>query len=96
MDFTLERIKMLADRALSDNELLMEIAYLYNREIKTDSEQPIKKLASILEWDISTVAMCVTNAIEEQFLVRNRDDKGTWKISIKALRALHLKGKQFV
>ena len=96
MDFTLERIKQLADRHSSDSELLIEIAYLYNREINNDSEQPIKKLASILEWDISTVAMCVTNAIEEQFLVRNRDDKGTWKISIKALRALHLKGKQFV
>jgi hypothetical protein len=96
MDFTIERIKMLADRALSDNELLMEIAYLYNREVKSDSEQPIKKLASILNWDISTVAKCVSNAIEEQFLVRNREDKGTWKISVKALRALHLRGKQFV
>ena len=96
MDFTLERIKMLADHALNDNDLLIEIAYLYNREIKTDSEQPIKKLASILDWEISTVANCVSNAIEEQFLVRNREDKGTWKISVKALRALHLRGKQFV
>ena len=96
MDFTLERIKMLADRATTDNELLIEIAYLYNREIKNDSEQPIKKLASLLEWDLSAVANCVTNAIEEQYLVRNRDEKGTWKISTKALRALHLKGKQFV
>lgn len=87
---------MLADRTLTDNELLMEIAYLYNREIKTDSEQPIKKLAALLDWDISAVASCVTNAIEAQFLVRNRDKEGTWKISTKALRALHLKGKQFV
>ena len=96
MDFTLERIKFLEDRALSDRELLIEIAYLYDREIKSDSEQPIKKLANILSWEIQTVAECIQNAIEEQFLVRNREEKGTWKISVKALRALHLRGKQFV
>ena len=96
MDFTLERIKQLADRHFADSELLIEIAYLYNREINNDSEQPIKKLASILNWDLAKVASCVTTAIEEQFLVKNRDQTGTWKISNKALRALHLKGKQFV
>ena len=96
MDFTLERIKLLATRSEIDNELLIEIAYLYNREIKNDSEQPIKKLAAILEWELAKVAKCVSSAIEEQLLVRNRVENGTWKIGNKALRALHLKGKQFV
>lgn len=96
MDFTLERIKLLATRSEIDNELLMEIAYLYNREIQNDSEQPIKKLASILNWELAKVAECVSSAIEEQFLVRNREEKGTWKIGNRALRSLHLTGKQFV
>ena len=96
MDFTIERIKFLADRQSDDRELLAEIAYLYNREIDEKVEQPIKQLASILEWEIQKVAECVRNAIEDQLLVRNREKQGTWKISVKALRALHLKGKQFV
>ena len=87
---------MLATRPEIDNELLIEIAYLYNREVNAETEQPIKKLASILDWELAKVAECVSTAIEEQFLVRNREEKGTWKIGNKALRALHLKGKQFV
>jgi hypothetical protein len=96
MDFTLERIKYLSEQPRTSPELLLEVAYLYNREIKNDSEQPIKKLAAILNWEAQTVALCVSKAIEEQFLIRNRDKDGTWKISVKALRALHLKGKQTV
>jgi hypothetical protein len=96
VDFTLERINLLTDRSTDDSELLLEIAYLYNREIKSDSEQPIRKLAIILDWEIQKVAECVQNAIETQYLIRNRDKEGTWKVSMKALRAMHLKGKQYV
>ena len=95
MDFTLERIKYLSDRPFNDKELLIEIAYLYDREVKNNIEQPIKMLASILEWELHRVPECVSEAIEEQYLIRNREN-GAWKVSTKALRALHLKGKQFV
>ena len=95
MDFTVERIKLLQDAPITDSGLFAEMAFLYDREVKDNRAEPIKHLAHILNWDEETVGEIVSGAIENGFLIKDKVNKGQWKIAQKTLRIIKLKGKQF-
>ena len=95
MDFTVERIKLLQDAPITEPNLFAEMAFLYDREVKANREEPIKHLALILNWDEETVGEIVSGAIENGFLIKDKVNKGQWKIAQKTLRIIKLKGKQF-
>ena len=63
MDFALERIRTLKPDQLS-KEFLLEIAWLYDRIVKTGSKVPVVDLAFELVWPIDFVGECVRNAID--------------------------------
>ena len=58
MDFALERIRTLKPDQLS-KEFLLEIAWLYDRIVKTGSKVPVVDLAFELVWPIDFVGECV-------------------------------------
>ena len=93
MDFTVERIKLLQDAPITEPNLFAEMAFLYDREVKENREEPIKHLALILNWDEETVGEIVSGAIENGFLIKHRDKKGQWKIAQKTLRIFKLVGE---
>ena len=74
-----------------DPQLLAEIAFLYDREVKENRKNPIQRLAELLEWDKYTVGEMVASAIQKQYLISDRTLKGQWKISEKALKVIKQK-----
>ena len=83
MDFTVERIKLLQDAPITEPNLFAEMAFLYDREVKANREEPIKHLALILNWDEETVGEIVSGAIEKGFLIKDLENKGQYLILIE-------------
>ena len=93
MDFTIERIKLLADSSPDNLDLVAEFAFLYDREVKENREEPIKHLAILLDFSFEKTGEFIATAVAVGYLVRNKKE---WKISQTALRKLRLKGNQKV
>ena len=95
IDFALERIKTLTPNPY-DQEYLLEITWLYNRIVLAGSPEPVIDLAYELVMPVEFIGLCVCNAMEIGFIKLPAKGSNGGLISQKALRALRLKGKQWV
>ena len=87
MDFALERIRTLKPDQLS-KEFLLEIAWLYDRIVKTGSKVPVVDLAFELVWPIDFVGECVRNAIDLGLIHSPKKGSNGGLITKKALKML--------
>ena len=95
IDFALERIKTLTPNP-DDQAYLLEITWLYNRIVLAGSLEPVIDLAYELVMPVEFIGLCVSNAMEIGFIKLPAKGSNGGLISQKALRALRLKGKQWV
>jgi hypothetical protein len=95
IDFARERIKTMAPDP-NDQAYLLEIAWLYNRIVLAGSAEPVIDLAYELVMPVEFIGLCVSTAMEVGFLKLPAKGANGGLISQKALRALRLKGKQWV
>ena len=95
IDFALERIKTLTPNP-DDQAYLLEITWLYNRIVLAGSPEPVIDLAYELVMPVEFIGLCVCNAMEIGFIKLPAKGSNGGLISQKALRALRLKGKQWV
>ena len=95
IDFALERIKTLTPNPY-DLEYLLEITWLYNRIVLAGSPEPVIDRAYALVMPVEFIGLCVCNAMEIGFIKLPAKGSNGGLISQKALRALRLKGKQWV
>ena len=88
MDFSLERARALNPDS-EDSEYLLEIAWLYDRIVKSGSQVPVIDLAYELVLPQEFVGACVRNAMEVGFL--SAPKRGTFggAITAKALRLVN-------
>ena len=95
IDFALERIRGLTPD-VEDEAYLLEIAWLYNRIVLAGSAEPVIDLAYELVMPVEFIGLCVSTAMEIGFIKLPAKGSTGGLISQKALRALRLKGKQWV
>jgi hypothetical protein len=87
IDFALERIRGLEPDA--DSEVyLIEIAWLYDRIVRSGSTVPVIDLAYELVMPIDFVADCVSTAMDMRFICLPKKGSNGGLISQKALRRL--------
>jgi hypothetical protein len=86
-DFALERIRGLEPDANSE-EYLIEIAWLYDRVVRSGSTVPVIDLAYELVMPIDFVADCVSTAMEARLICAPKKGSNGGLISKKALRKL--------
>lgn len=95
IDFSLERAKMLYPD-LDNHELILEIAFLYDRTVKEGSQVPVLDLAKVLDWAPEEVGDVVESAMFFKYLTEPKRGVIGAKITNKALRKLKLFGKHKV
>ena len=93
IDFALERIRLL-NPSSSDEDYLVEIAWLYDRIVKTGSLVPVIDLAYELVLEEEFVGECVSTAMEIGYLKGPKRGSNGGTITDKALRKMKLIGKQ--
>ena len=86
-DFALERIRGLEPDANSE-EYLIEIAWLYDRVVRSGSTVPVIDLAYELVMPIDFVSDCVSTAMEARLICAPKKGSNGGLISKKALRKL--------
>ena len=94
-DFSIERTKMLYPD-LDNDELILEIAFLYDRKVKEGSQIPIIDLAKELDWAPEEVGEVVLHAMDCKYLTNPKRGVIGATITNKALRKLKLVGKHKV
>lgn len=94
-DFSIERAKMLYPD-LDNDELILEIAFLYDRTVKEGSQVPVLDLAKELEWAPEEVGDAVESAMILKYLTEPKRGVIGAKITNKALKKLKLFGKHKV
>jgi len=87
LDFALERIRGLEPDADSE-EYLIEIAWLYDRIVRSGSTVPVIDLSYELVMPIDFVADCVSTAMDMRFIYLPKKGSNGGLISQKALRRL--------
>ena len=87
LDFALERIRGLEPDADSE-EYLIEIAWLYDRIVRSGSTVPVIDLAYELVMPLEFVADCVSTAMDMRFICLPKKGSNGGLISQKALRRL--------
>ena len=95
IDFALERIKTLTPNP-DDQAYLLEITWLYNRIVLAGSTEPVIDLAYEMVMPVEFIGLCICTAMEVGFIKLPAKGSNGGLISQKALRALRLKGKQWV
>ena len=94
-DFSLERAKMLYPDLYND-DLILEISFLYDRTVKAGSQVPVVDLAKELDWAPEEVGEVVLTAMEYKYLTNPKRGVIGATITNKALRKLKLSGKHKV
>jgi hypothetical protein len=95
IDFSLERAKMLYPDLYND-DLILEIAFLYDRTVKEGSQVPVLDLAKELDWAPEEVGEVVLAAMDYKYLTNPKRGVIGAAITNKALRKLKLFGKHKV
>jgi|UniRef100_UPI00404B88CE hypothetical protein len=94
-DFSLERAKMLYPDLYND-DLILEISFLYDRTVKAGSQVPVMDLAKELDWAPEEVGEVVLTAMDYKYLTNPKRGVVGATITNKALRKLKLFGKHKV
>jgi hypothetical protein len=92
MDFALERARNLAPDSDSD-EYLLEIAWRYDRIVKSGSHIPVIDLAYELVLAEEFIGECVTTAMDEGLLTNPKRERFGGTLTPKALKMLKQVGK---
>jgi hypothetical protein len=92
IDFSIERAKMLYPD-LDNNDLILEIAFLYDRTVKAGSQVPVIDLAKELDWAPEEVGDLVLSAMDLKYLTNPKRGVIGALITNKALKQLKLFGK---
>jgi len=87
IDFALERARSLTPDSAS-REYLLEIAWLYDRIVKSGSSTPVPDLAYELVLPLELIAECVRNAMELRLIKKPIKGSNGGEISQQALRKL--------
>ena len=95
LDFSLERARTLKPDLESD-EYLLEIAWLYDRIVRSKSLTPVLDLSLELVQPFDFIADCVSSAMHSRYLKLPARGSNGGQISQMALRKLKLMGKQRV
>ena len=92
MDFALERARSMTPDS-DDRDYLLEISWLYDHIVKSESQIPVIDLAYELVLAENFVGECVTTAMDEGLLTNPKRGSFGGKITPKALRKLKQVGK---